>query len=68
MKRDRVLQEKVEEDRLIGFFANASYSYDNRYLFDFSYRTDGSSKFGKSIVMLLSGLSVWHGIFIMNIF
>lgn len=37
----------VEEDRLIGFFANASYAYDNRYMFDLSYRTDGSSKFGK---------------------
>lgn len=37
----------VSQDRLIGFFANASYAYDNRYLFDFSYRTDGSSKFGK---------------------
>lgn len=34
-------------DRLIGFFMNASYSYDNRYMLDFSYRTDGSSKFGK---------------------
>ena len=38
---------KVEQDRLIGFFANASYGYDNRYMFDISYRTDGSSKFGK---------------------
>ena len=38
---------KVEQDRLIGFFANASYAYDNRYMFDISYRTDGSSKFGK---------------------
>ena len=38
---------KVEQDRLIGFFANASYGYDNRYMFDISYRTDGSSKFGE---------------------
>lgn len=38
----------VAQDRLIGFFGNASYAYDNRYLFDFSYRTDGSSKFGKN--------------------
>lgn len=38
---------KVEQDRMIGFFANASYGYDNRYMFDLSYRTDGSSKFGK---------------------
>ena len=35
------------KDRLIGVFANASYSYDNRYMADVSYRTDGSSKFGK---------------------
>ena len=35
------------KDRLIGFFANASYAYDNRYMMDVSYRTDGSSKFGK---------------------
>ena len=38
---------KVEEERLFGAFMNASYAYDNRYMFDFSYRTDGSSKFGK---------------------
>lgn len=38
----------VKEDRLVGFFANASYGYDNRYMFDVSYRTDGSSKFGKN--------------------
>lgn len=38
---------KIERDRLIGFFVNASYAYDNRYMFDVSYRTDGSSKFGK---------------------
>ncbi len=38
---------QVEESRLVGFFANASYAYDNRYMFDFSFRTDGSSKFGK---------------------
>lgn len=40
-------QGKREESRLIGFFGNASYSYNNRYLADISYRTDGSSKFGK---------------------
>ncbi|MEG1737417.1 MAG: SusC/RagA family TonB-linked outer membrane protein [Odoribacter sp.] len=38
---------KTQEDRMIGLFANASYSFDNRYMADFSYRTDGSSKFGK---------------------
>lgn len=46
-EKDQRPSGKVEEDRLIGFFANASYSYDNRYMFDVSYRTDGSSKFGK---------------------
>lgn len=30
----------------IGLLANASYSYDNRYLFDASVRRDGSSQFG----------------------
>lgn len=32
--------------RLASFFASANYSFDNRYLFDFSYRLDGSSSFG----------------------
>lgn len=32
--------------RLAGFVGNVSYAYDNRYLLDFSYRVDGSSRFG----------------------
>lgn len=32
--------------RSVGFLANASYAYDNRYLMDVSFRMDGSSKFG----------------------
>lgn len=32
--------------RLVGGFANTSYSYDNRYLADVSFRLDGSSQFG----------------------
>lgn len=32
--------------RLVGYYANASYAYDNRYLVDASYRSDGSSQFG----------------------
>lgn len=32
--------------RLLGLLSNISYSYDNRYLLDFSYRIDGSSQFG----------------------
>lgn len=34
-------------DRLIGFLGALNYSYDDIYLADFSFRTDGSSKFGK---------------------
>lgn len=34
-------------DRLIGFLGAVNYSYDDIYLADFSFRTDGSSKFGK---------------------
>lgn len=33
--------------RTAGFYGNASYSYANRYLADASYRSDGSSVFGK---------------------
>lgn len=36
-----------DKAKLIGFFANLNYGYDNRYFIDASYRTDGSSKFGK---------------------
>ncbi len=32
--------------RMASFFASANYAYDSRYLFDFSYRLDGSSQFG----------------------
>lgn len=32
--------------RLASFFASGNYAFDNRYLFDFSYRLDGSSQFG----------------------
>lgn len=35
-----------ETSRLIGLLATANYSYDDKYLMDFSYRLDGSSKFG----------------------
>ncbi|MCW3466137.1 SusC/RagA family TonB-linked outer membrane protein [Chitinophaga nivalis] len=36
-----------DKSRMIGFFANLNYGYDNRYFIDASYRTDGSSKFGR---------------------
>ncbi len=32
--------------RLVGFLSNVSYSYNNKYLLDFSFRNDGSSQFG----------------------
>jgi TonB-linked SusC/RagA family outer membrane protein len=32
--------------RMIGFLSNLSYSYNNRFLLDLSYRIDGSSQFG----------------------
>lgn len=36
-----------DKSRMIGLFANLNYGYDNRYFIDASYRTDGSSKFGR---------------------
>lgn len=36
-----------DKSKLIGFFGNLNYGYDNRYFIDASYRTDGSSKFGR---------------------
>ena len=37
-----------DKTRLVGFFGNFNYGYDNRYFIDLSYRTDGSSKFGRN--------------------
>ena len=37
-----------DKSRLVGFFTNLNYGYDNRYFLDFSFRTDGSSKFGRN--------------------
>ncbi len=34
-------------NRMVGYFLNLNYSYDNRYFMDFSTRFDGSSKYGK---------------------
>ncbi|WP_300603568.1 TonB-dependent receptor [Niabella sp.] len=36
----------AEEYQLLSYFGRATYGYDNRYLFSFTYRADGSSKFG----------------------
>jgi len=35
--------------RIEGFFAKAAYNYNNRYLLDASFRTDGSSRFASDI-------------------
>lgn len=37
-----------DKSRLVGFFGNVNYGYDNRYFLDSSFRTDGSSKFGRN--------------------
>ncbi len=36
-----------DKSRLVGFFVNLNYGWDSRYFLDVSYRTDGSSKFGR---------------------
>lgn len=38
----------AQTTRLMGFFANANYSYDDRYFVDASVRSDGSSQFGSN--------------------
>ncbi|MCA5006322.1 SusC/RagA family TonB-linked outer membrane protein [Sphingobacterium sp. WQ 366] len=38
----------LNESRLIGAFLSSNYSYDNKYLLDFTVRADGSSKFGSN--------------------
>ena len=35
------------DDRLLSFFGRANYSYDSKYLFDVTFRADGSSKFAE---------------------
>ncbi len=35
-----------DQSRMLGFYANANYIYGNRYFADFSFRYEGSSKFG----------------------
>ena len=36
-----------DKSRLVGFFGNANMNWDNRYILDVTYRTDGSSRFGR---------------------
>lgn len=37
----------LDRAKSIGFFGNANFNWDNRYILDFTYRTDGSSRFGR---------------------
>lgn len=37
-----------DKSKMIGFFMNANIGYENRYFLDMSFRTDGSSRFGKN--------------------
>ena len=46
--KDKTPRGISDKSRMIGFFGNLNYGYDNRYFIDLSYRTDGSSKFGKN--------------------
>lgn len=36
-----------DKSKSIGFFGNLNLNWDNRYIADFTYRTDGSSRFGR---------------------
>lgn len=36
-----------DKSRMVGFFGNANMNWDNRYILDVTYRTDGSSRFGR---------------------
>lgn len=37
----------LDKSRMIGFLTNANIGYENRYFLDLSFRTDGSSRFGR---------------------
>lgn len=36
-----------DKAKSVGFFGNMNLNWDNRYILDFTYRTDGSSRFGR---------------------
>lgn len=36
-----------DKAKSVGFFGNLNLNWDNRYILDFTYRTDGSSRFGR---------------------
>ena len=47
------------ENYLVSFFGRANYSYDNRYLFTFTTRYDGSSRFKKHWALFPSAAFAW---------
>jgi TonB-linked SusC/RagA family outer membrane protein len=46
--KDTKPRTSVVKERLAGVILSMNYSYDNKYLMDFSFREDGSSKFGRN--------------------
>lgn len=46
--KNNKLVHKDIENRLVGILFLGNYTYDQKYIFDFSYRVDGSSKFGEN--------------------
>ena len=47
-KEDSKPTGSYDKTKMVGFFANLNVGYDNRYFLDASFRTDGSSKFGRN--------------------
>ena len=47
-KKDSKPTGSYDKTKMVGFFANLNVGYDNRYFLDASFRTDGSSKFGRN--------------------
>lgn len=47
-KENSIPRGYFDKSRMIGFFANANVGYENRYFVDLSFRTDGSSRFGRN--------------------
>jgi len=47
-KKDSKPTGSYDKTKMVGFFANLNLGYDSRYFLDASFRTDGSSKFGRN--------------------
>lgn len=46
-KKNSTPSGSFDRAKSVGFFGNANLNWDNRYILDFTYRTDGSSRFGR---------------------